>query len=141
MSEAGLWSTMRVRMGEGKHWREATRHEDALQAGISDVSYISANGHHGWIELKKLAEWPKRPSTIVRLDHYTDAQRIFLKRKGRRGGFTWLFLKVDRDHLLFDWIGAQRVGQVNQEDLVGAARRVWRDKMNWKELGEALCER
>ena len=48
MSEAGLWSTMR--QGMARNWREATRHEDSLQKGIADVSFVGIDGRHGWIE-------------------------------------------------------------------------------------------
>lgn len=122
---------MRTKM-HGK-WQEATRHEDMLQSGIADVSYV-CNGRHGWIELKHRHEWPKRESTIVRLDHYTDAQRIWLKHKGRAGGFTWLFLQVERDYLLFDWLAAQSVGSLNRDGLEKIATAVWLKRCNWDEL-------
>ena len=139
MSEiGGLWQTMRVAMGRGHHWRQATRHEEALQAGIADVSYVSANGHHGWIELKHLKEWPRRESTIVRLDHYTNDQKNFLKAKGRAGSYTWLFLQVGRDYLLFDWRAAQKVGELNKEALEEIAFGVWHNGCDWQSLGYCL---
>jgi len=139
MSEAGLWTTMRQQMGANKYWREATRHEDSLQTGIADVSFVSNNGFHGWMELKKLNEWPKRESTIVRIDHYTDDQRIWLARKGRAGGYTWLFLQVGRDYLLFNWKAAQEVGRLPKEHLMRSASLVSEKGMNWAQLGRILC--
>jgi hypothetical protein len=140
MSEGGLWSTMRQQMGANKCWREATRHEDALQKGIADVSYISMLGQHGWIELKQVNEWPKRESTILRIDHYSDDQRMWLKRKGKSGAFTWLFLKVHRDYMLFDWLQAQYVGKLPKDPLKRAACGLWEGRMDWEELGEKLCK-
>lgn len=140
MSEAGLWSTMRVQMGKNRYWKEATRHEDSLQKGIADVSYVSKNENHGWIELKKLKSWPVRESTIVRIDHYTDDQRIWLKQKGRAGGYTWLFLQVGRDYLLFDAYHCQDVGKLNRDELLARAFGVWWGKMDWAELGDFLCQ-
>lgn len=135
MSEAGLWSTMRQQMGANKYWKEATRHEDSISKGIADVSYVSNGGHHGWIELKKVSQWPARDSTILRIDHYTDDQRIWLKQKGRAGGFTWLFLQVARDYLLFDHVGCQELGLLNRSSLEERARHVWLKKMDWEMLG------
>jgi hypothetical protein len=138
MSETAMWSTMRMQMGKNKYWREATRHEDKLQEGIADVSYISSKGFHGWIELKKIKEWPKRKSTIVKIDHYTDDQRRFLKRKGEAGGLTWLFLQVNRDYLLFNWSAAQDVGRVEKDVLIRSAFRYFPNGCRWRELGIAL---
>ena len=141
MSEAGLWGTMRQQMGANKYWREATRHEEALQAGIADVSYVSRGRHHGWIELKKLKEWPKRESTIVRIEHYTDDQRIWLKKKGRAGGYTWLFLQVCRDYLLFDWEQCQDLGKLNKAETFARAAVSWSGGMDWEHLGLVLCSK
>jgi hypothetical protein len=138
MSEKGLWSTMRVQMGSNKYWREATRHEDSLQKGIADVSFVANNGYHGWIELKKIKEWPKRESTIVRIEHYTDDQRIWLKQKGRAGGCTWLFLQVGRDYMLFNWKAAQEVGRLPKQQLMRSASLVSEKGMDWAELGRVL---
>jgi hypothetical protein len=140
MSENQLWNTMRQQMGANKYWREATRHEDALQKGIADVSYISTLGQHGWIELKQVNEWPKRESTILRIDHYSDDQRMWLKRKGKAGAFTWLFVKVQRDYMLFDWLQAQHVGKLPKDHLKRAAFGLWENKMNWHDLGVRLCK-
>ena len=135
-SEANLWSTMRVQMGKNKYWLEATRHEDKIQSGIADVSFVSMNGLHSWCELKSIPAWPARESTILVIDHYTDQQRIFLKQKGKMGGCSWLFMKVGRDYLLFDWGGAQQVGKLNRDALLNTATAYWFGKMNWRELGQ-----
>lgn len=139
MTEANMWATMRLQMGKNKHWLEATRHEDTLQLGIADVSFVSTNRVHGWMELKQIDEWPKRESTILKIDHYTDDQRLWLKRKGKAGGHVWLFVKVGRDYLLFDWEAAQRVGKLNKAALYDIAWKVWEKKMDWRDLGLQLC--
>jgi hypothetical protein len=136
MSERNLWNKLRKNMIP-KHWDEATRHEDKLSSGIADVSFCQA-GHHGWMELKHVHLWPIRETTIVRIPHYTDAQRQFLRDKGRNAGNTWLFLQVDRDHLLFDWIAAQTVGNITQSHLEEIASFTWRKKLDYLELQMAL---
>ena len=138
MSEKAMWSTMRVKMAQGHHWREATRHEDKLAKGIADVSFVSEDARHGWMELKQVDEWPKRESTIVRVEHFTTDQLHWLQRKGKAGGNTWLFMKVERDWLLFYWNQIELIGQINRADLERAATCVWRGRMNWSELGAAL---
>jgi len=126
-------------MGEGRHWLEATRHEDSLQKGIADVSFVSLNGNHGWIELKKLPDWPVRDGTLVTIDHYTDDQRIWLRRKGRAGGFVFLLLQVSRDYLLFDWKRAAGVGKLTKMNLFNICQNSWQGRMNYEELGQELC--
>lgn len=140
MSENAFWHTLGKQMKLHEGWRQATRHEDKLNLGICDVSFVNNARAHGWIELKKLHEWPKRESTIVRLRHFTDAQRIFLKEKGEAGGNCWLLLKVYRDVLLFDWWDAYyHVGYVNKERLLDLAAGYWPGKMDYSDLGFKLC--
>lgn len=142
MSELGaFWPLIRQRMGEGKHWREATRHEDSSSAGIADVSYVSKEGQHGWIELKKLDAWPVYETTPLRIDHYSDFQRIFLKRKGRRGGYCWILVQVARDYFLLDWLVAQDLGRMCRAEIEEKAAGFWKGRMDWKQLGDLLCER
>jgi hypothetical protein len=137
MSEGSLWKKLRKNMVP-RHWDEATRHEDKLQKGIADVSFCQS-GNHGWIELKHSDLWPIRPATIVRLPHYHDDQRNFLRDKGSAAGNTWLFLQVDRDHLLFDWSAADLVGKVNTSELEALAYRTWIGrKLDYLELAIAM---
>ncbi len=140
MSENSFWRTLATNMARCKGWREATRHEDKLQLGIADLSFVSKNGLHGWMELKKVHEWPKRDSTIVRIPHYTDHQRIWLKKKGEAGGNVWLLVKISRDVLLFDWKVAQHVGHMYRGELMSRAAGVWLGKMDYDALGTILSD-
>lgn len=137
--ESALWSLMRREMGRGKHWLEATRHEDAINLGIADVSFVDVCGNHGWMELKDAAAWPARESTILRLDHYTEDQRAFLRRKGRAGGKAWLFVRVDRDYMLFGWREAQGVGRLNRAQLLECAAFYCLGGCDWAGLGRFLA--
>ena len=138
MSEANLWQNMRVAMGKPKHWLEATRHEDKLQSGICDVSFITKLRNHGWMELKQIKKYPARATSIVRVEHYTTEQKQFIRRKGKRGGMTFLFIQVERDYYLFDWIGAQNLGHLTRKGMEETAVDWWAGKMNWEELGVDL---
>jgi hypothetical protein len=126
-----------MREGMRPYWDEATRHEDKLNPGIADVSFV-CYGQHGWLEIKKLKAWPKRKSTIVRCKHFTPEQRNFLRRKGRHGGKAWLFAQIERDYLLFSWRNAGALGTTNASDLVANAAAIWRSKMDWADLSRHL---
>lgn len=108
MSEQQMWTTFRKRIVHLDPQRVETRIDD----GIPDVNYTG-----GWIELKYLPKWPRDPSAIVKIDHYTPQQRAWGLRRWRAGGMSWLLLHVREDNswMLFDGYTAQ--------DLVGKARR------------------
>jgi len=100
-------------------------HEDALNAGVPDLSY-SGHGRHGWIELKSLAAWPARETTIVRMARYSDSQRNWLRLRWEAAGYTWMLLRVGRAHLLFDGLTAARnVGYMTRPALLMHATRRW----------------
>lgn len=95
--------------------------ENALYAGCPDVEFIG-----GWIELKSLNDWPKRPETLVRIEHFTMEQRHWLRRRVRRGGKAWLLLRVRNEWLLFPGDrAADIVGVATRAQLVEAACRHW----------------
>lgn len=119
-------------------WQEATRHEDKLARGIADVSFAQ-EGRHGWVELKWVADWPARESTIIRVPHYSPEQKNFLLDKGQAGGNTWLLLQIGGDHLLFDFQAAQEVGQLTRPELVLAADgAVWWKRLKYDELAQHM---
>lgn len=92
--------------------------ENVRRVGCPDVECIS-----GWIEIKKTAEWPARPETVVRLDHdLSQEQRMWLRRRIRTGGLAWVLLQVDRDFLFYDGsVAAAVFGLLTKEGMVRAA--------------------
>lgn len=129
-----MWNRLRKRMVP-EFWAEATRHEDAYQKGIADVSFVhrafgdevdfaklkatdEPPGVHGWVELKFVGMAPIRQTTICRVPHYTQDQRDWLKMKGEAGGMTFLLLQLGRAWLLFDHVRCQDVGLVTSSDLI-----------------------
>ena len=112
-------STLRNYVRPGLHKKSilTTHHEDMLNVGVPDLSY-SGNLVHGWVELKWLPAWPKRETTIVKIEHYTKEQKHFLLSRGRAGGRCWLLLRVNDEHLLFDHERAQIVGDVTRAELL-----------------------
>jgi len=95
--------------------------ENSANPGCPDVECL-----RGWIELKYASAWPKQTDTVVRIDHYTQQQRNFLRRRWNAGGGAWLLLRVGSrgkvENLLFDGLTANEfVGRVPRATLVDLA--------------------
>ncbi len=112
--------------------------ENALVTGTTlgqpDVDFAN-----GAAELKWLRDWPVRPTTIVRLDHYTDNQRAWLLRRWRAGEMTFLVLQAARvEWLIWRAPEAQQVGTLTRQGLYDTAYRRWTRKPTSEELVEAF---
>lgn len=93
--------------------------------GVSDV-FIAARGQAAWIELKDLDAFPKRGG-VVRINHFTSDQRIFLLEMGEIGIGSFLLVRVGTNqYYLFDHLQAGEVYEGrdvswwNSNGLVGA---------------------
>lgn len=120
---------------------KALRHLDAMavenrvRPGTPDVNYIG-----GWVELKWVRRWPKNAEdSVVKIDHFTPQQRVWLKTRWRRGGRAFLLLQAaGQDWLLFDGeTAAQAVGRVTRPQLFERALVSWKG-LNEKELASWL---
>lgn len=56
----------------------------------------------GWVELKVLPAFPKRPATPVRLEHWTPGQRYWANRHSLHGGQCWLVVQVQEEVYVFN---------------------------------------
>ena len=113
---------------------DPVRIENLLGKGTPDVNCVGC-----WVELKWLSAWPKRASTPVRLDHYTDEQRLWLKRRGEAGEPTWLCLQVGQEWFLFRGkYSAQDVGKLTYSELVKTADYYWPKKPTPEQFVYAL---
>ena len=92
--------------------------ENVTRVGTPDVECIV-----GWIELKKTKEWPADPDGIVVLDHdLSKGQRIWLRRRMRKGGRAWVLVQIAQDFvLLFGNDAAQLIGRVPRNELEAVA--------------------
>ena len=95
--------------------------ENSANPGCPDVECL-----RGWLELKYLPKWPKQHDTTVTIDHYTQQQRNFLRRRWKAGGGAWLLLRVGSrgviENLLFDGLTAwEFVGRVPRARLTDLA--------------------
>lgn len=101
MTESGLWGVMRDRLRGGG--RRLTRIESTVGEGLPDVNYC-INGEEGWVELKVVKLWPKRPLTPLRVPHYSPVQRLWHREQKLAGGRIFVLLRVDEtaEFFLFD---------------------------------------
>lgn len=95
--------------------------ENPVDPGFPDVEFVG-----GTIELKKLEHWPVRAETPVKLDHYTQQQRVWHTRRWTKGGNVTLLLQVESEYLLFTGIVAATIlGHVPQAELRREARVIF----------------
>jgi hypothetical protein len=111
----------------------AKRVENTVEAGTPDV-YIRSTHGSCWAELKYLAAFPKKATSIVKIPHYTDNQRLWLREEGILGGNAWLFVQVDHDYFLFDWRAAQDVTGWTAFSWRQHAVRCWSGRCDWGEF-------
>ena len=109
MSEARMWEAIRPVLRPV----DPVRIESHMAAGVPDVNYTE-----GWIELKYAARWPPRGGPL-RLDHFTTAQRSWLRRREAAGGRAFLLLKVGKTEwiLMTGVAAAAYLGQSTQEEI------------------------
>jgi hypothetical protein len=108
--------------------------ENSCKPGTPDVNYIN-----GWIELKWARKWPVRPTTPLRLPHYSPQQKNFGEYYWKNGGRAWLLLQVRREWFLFTGpVAAEIVGTSTRSELFDHATRHWSNGVNQKDLIECL---
>lgn len=90
LPEQKLYDWLRRRIG---HVVMLERIENRVKTNTPDV-YACGHGVNCWMELKVLPRFPTRPSTTVRLDHWTSGQRFWAMRHLEHGGATLLLLQV-----------------------------------------------
>jgi hypothetical protein len=121
-SESTMWKALRPVLVVAK--LDPVRVENPIHPGTPDVNLATGL----WIELKSLPAWPLRPTTNVRIAHYTPQQRVWLYRRWKCApGSTQLLLEVraDKQWLLFDGdVAAKFVGRVTAEEHRAKARAV-----------------
>lgn len=102
MSEASFWRSCKKELDRRKNAGDKIhyqRFEDSMTGGIPDLN-ICFGGVETWVELKAV-EWPKRPTTPVRLGLRTD-QSLWLNGRQRNGGRALVLAKVGRHVFIFN---------------------------------------
>ena len=129
---------MRQKVVSALRSMDAVSVETAACPGTPDVNYVE-----GWLELKSLPAWPKRPETPVRIDHLTPQQRVWLWARDKAGGAAWLLLKVADDWLLFQppVVTAPAFGREwPKQMLINVAAEIWFGGLVDAELLEVIRE-
>lgn len=141
-SESSLWKTLNNNMGKrGKDYWEPCRVENPAEPGtpdvyvtIKDVGRFSMN----WIELKHTHSWPKRSTTVLKIDHFTPQQKGWIRRHTRAGARVWLIIQVARDYFLFQGLDCLLVGELTKEGYYKKCYRSWKNRIDYLELKECL---
>lgn len=133
MSEAG----MRTKVTSLLRDYHAFAVENPVLPGTPDV-----NCTLGWIELKWTKRWPKvGENSIIRLEHFTQQQRIFLLKRHSVDGTGFLLWKCGPHWMLFDGQTAfHRVGKCSRRELLDSALGVWEGSILKEELVTIMKE-
>ena len=110
--------------------------ENSVGPGTPDV-----NCTLGWVELKVLDGWKRGcDEKPVLLDHYVPAQRIWHKRRWRKGGSVWVLLRIGRlEYFLFDGHTAGcHLGKISRPIMKEMCVRYWNKGYKLEELVECL---
>lgn len=120
--EATFWDELRTGILQAYPGSHLVRIENRVGAGMPDVNGC-IEGVDFWAELKAIESAPKRKG-IIRIPHYTQEQRLWIRKRGRAGGRVGLALKVGRPlrYFYFHWQACfTMVGKVNLEELINCA--------------------
>lgn len=122
----------------GTRWHVQS-HEDRYSEGIPDLSF-GIECVNGWIELKQIEKWPINPETPAKPEKYTPEQVNWLKRRGKKGGHCFVFIKVEKsEYFLFDWSSAPDIrAGMKQATYNKTCVAKWSGKINVEELLDIL---
>jgi hypothetical protein len=118
------------------------RLEDMYAVGLPDCCYHMENlPGSGFIEFKQRPEWPKRPTTPVKVTHFTPQQRGWMLFNGPFVQRVFLLLRVSTTYMLFPWTAIKTIGSLNRVDLIHLAEcqgGAWGNTINYTEMREIL---
>lgn len=106
--------------------------ENKVAKGTPDVNYIE-----GWLELKWLRGWPVKGG-VVDINHYSNHQRLWLKRRWERGGRAFLVLQVKKEWLVFCGCDALPVGTLTRDELVSIAIEHYQRDLNVQDFKDLI---
>lgn len=107
--------------------------DNPRKPGTPDVNYIE-----GWVELKYLADWPKRAKTLVKFPKFYPQQRVWLVKRSLARGRCFVFVQIKFMYLLYEGgYAAQHFDRMTKDEMIKNALRVW-DYFPEMELAECL---
>ena len=117
--ESNFWSALKDVFEIKYPDADIMRVENSVCPGTPDVN-MCYMGQEAWIELK-VAKRPKRATSIVRVDHFTDEQRLWLFNRHKAHGRAYLLLQLEDTYYRFTGdVAALLVGKCNEERLSAA---------------------
>ncbi len=141
--ESVLWGHLRKQLLRAAPSAHLVRVENMTCDGHPDVD-LCVGGVATSMELKRVSYWPKRAATVVRLPHYTEGQRGWLKKRILAGGRVAVLLGVDREdvseYLLFTGASVLAVGCVSRADLYALAAGHWHGGIDGAEFVRVLAQ-
>lgn len=96
---------------------DAVAVENPAFPGTPDVNYIE-----GWIELKWLRNWPVKRDSIVKFEHYTQQQKLWMRQRHLKGGKVGLLLQCKKEWLYFTYPQLMDVGKLSKQKLIETAK-------------------
>ena len=135
MNEAGVWSYLKNGM-KNTGWLP-TRLENSVAKGVPDVHY-TIPGAHGFIEFKYIPEYPKRPTTPLKLPLRAE-QKLWIKTRGEMAGDVWVFVRVEDDFYLLQSFVALRLCE-GWDTIQWKRIPHWHKRVDWLQLREMLKE-
>jgi hypothetical protein len=126
--ESDLWTHFKAIVEGADPAAHLVRVENTLSPGYPDVDYCIA-GREGHVELKVLRTWPKRAATVVRVPHYTRAQRDWLVDRHKAGGHVHILIRVADEYLLFSGGAVVMVGRLARADMYEVCATRWQGKI------------
>lgn len=112
MSESGMRGNVVLMLKE----LDALAVENPCYPGTPDVNCVG----DWWLELKWLRSWPKQGGA-VKIDHYTQQQKLWLRRRHLKGGKVALLLQCQREWFMFRFPELMEVGTLTRIELTDRA--------------------
>lgn len=112
--------------------------ENSVLDGTPD-NWFLIDGVGGWVELKHVSDYPKRPVTPIRWKRFTLQQVATIEEFGEGGSPSWVLAQVAADHYLFHWTAAREL-RAEQPRFWWEqnARAVWKSRVNYGQLAHLL---
>jgi hypothetical protein len=110
--------------------------------GVPDCSYSMENlPGAGFIEIKRIIEWPKKDSTIIHLKHFSPQQKAWMMLHGPFIQRVFLLLQAEKEYMLFPWTVIGSIGNLNKKQLIVLALthgKYWNKRIDYDELKYGL---
>lgn len=116
-SESAFWKYLNKRM---KGVWKAKRFECNIPSGVPDIYYKVKFGNEwfrGWIELKRIAKYPRNRNLKIKIKHFTATQKNFIREEMMTDGAASFFLKIEDDLFFLSGSTALEIEDITYDEL------------------------